>query len=71
MELIETVVKNSHHNRAKPFKRGAMLKGQMIIAKSMETGMLLEIIDKMVEVQRFPRTRPRLTSRSVAVCQLI
>ena len=30
MELIETVVENSHHNAAKPFKRGAMAKGQMI-----------------------------------------
>ena len=26
MELIETVAKNSHHNTAKPFGRGAMLK---------------------------------------------
>ena len=51
MELIETVVENSHHNAAKPFGRGATLKGGLIDAKSVETGMLLEKIDKMVEVQ--------------------
>ena len=49
MEFIETVVENSQHNAAKPFGRGAMPKS--IDAKSMETGMLLERIDKMVEVQ--------------------
>ena len=49
MELIETVAENSHHNVAKPFGRGVMPK--MIDAKSVETGMLLERIDKMVEVQ--------------------
>ena len=51
MELIETVVKNSHHNAAKQFGRGATLKGGLINAKSVETGMLLEKIDKMAEVQ--------------------
>ena len=51
MELIKTVAENSHHNAAKPFGRGAMPKGQMIDAKSVETGMLLERIDKMAEVQ--------------------
>ena len=49
--LIETVAENSHHNMTKLFRRGAMPKGQMIDAKSAETGMLLERIDKMVEVQ--------------------
>ena len=49
MDLIETVVENSHHNAAKPFGRGAMPKA--LDAKSTETGMLLEIIDKMAEVQ--------------------
>ena len=49
MELIETVAENSHHNAAKPFGRGEMPKA--IDAKSAETGMLLERIDKMVEVQ--------------------
>ena len=48
MELIETVAKNSHHNAAKLFGRGAMPK--MINAKSAEAGMLLERIDKMGEV---------------------
>ena len=49
MTLIETVVENSHHNAAKPFGRGAMPRA--IDAKSVETGMLLERIDKMAEVQ--------------------
>ena len=51
MELIETVAENSHHNVAKPFERGATPKGGLIDAKSVETGMLLEKIDKMAEVQ--------------------
>ena len=49
MELIETVAENSHHNVAKPFGRGSMPKS--IDAKSAETGMLLERINKMVAVQ--------------------
>ena len=48
MELIETVTENSHHNATKPFRRGAMPKA--LDAKSAETGMLLERIDKMAEV---------------------
>ena len=50
MELIEIVAKNSHHNAAKPFGRGAMVKGRLINAKSVETSMLLEKIDKMADV---------------------
>ena len=50
MELIETVVENSHHNASKPFEISAMPKGQMINNKSVETGMLLERVDKMVGV---------------------
>ena len=49
MELIEMVAENSHHNAAKPFGRGEMPKA--IDAKSAETGMLLERIHKMAEVQ--------------------
>ena len=49
MDLIETVAENSHHNAEKPFGRGAMPKA--LDAKSAETGMLLERIDKMSEVQ--------------------
>ena len=49
MELIETVAENSHHNAAKPSGGGAMPKS--IDAKSANTWMLLERIDKMVEVQ--------------------
>ena len=51
MELIETVAENSHHNAAKTFERGGKSKGQMIDAKSAKTGILLERIDKMAEVQ--------------------
>ena len=51
MELIETVAENSHHNAVKPFGRGATPKGGLIDGKSVETGMLLEKIDKMMEVQ--------------------
>ena len=51
MDLIETVAKNSHHNAAKPFGRGATPKGGLIDAKIVETSMLLEKIDKMAEVQ--------------------
>ena len=50
MELIKTVAENNHHNAVKPFERGAMPKGQMINTKLVETGMLLERIDKMAEV---------------------
>ena len=49
MELIETVARNSHHNVAKPFGRGAMPKS--IDAKSAKMGMLLERINKMAEVK--------------------
>ena len=51
IELIETVAENSHHNVAKPFGRGATPKGGLIDAKSVKTGMLLEKIEKMAEVQ--------------------
>ena len=51
MDLIETVADNSHHNMAKPFGRGETPKGGLIDAKSVETGMLLEKINKMAEVQ--------------------
>ena len=51
IEFIETVAENSHHNEAKQFGRGAMPKGQLIGAKLVQTRMLLERIDKMVEVQ--------------------
>ena len=49
IDLIKTVAENSHHNAAKPFGRGAMPKA--LDAKLAETGMLLERIDKMAEVQ--------------------
>ena len=51
MELIETVVENSHHNAEKPFRRGATPKGGIIDAKLVETDMLLERIKMMAEVQ--------------------
>ena len=64
MELIETVVENSHHNAAKPFIRGAMSNGQLIDAKSAETGMLLERIDKMTEVQNLLLNRLNICNGS-------
>ena len=48
MDLIETVAENSHHSAVKLFGRGAMPKA--LDTKSAETGILLERIDKMVEV---------------------
>ena len=51
MELIKMVAENSHHNVKKPFRRGATPKGGLINPKLVETGMLLEKIDKMAEVQ--------------------
>ena len=50
IELIKMVAENIHYNAAKPYGRGAMPKGQLINAKSAETGMLLERIEKMAEV---------------------
>ena len=64
MELIETVVENSHHNAAKPFERGATLKGGLIDAKSVETGMLLEKIDRMAEVQNLLLDRFHISNGS-------
>ena len=49
MELIKTVVENSHHYVEKLFGRGAMPKA--LDAKSAETRMLFERINKMEEVQ--------------------
>ena len=51
MELIVTMAENSHHNAPRPFGRGAIPKGKLIDTKYAETGMLLESIDKMPEVQ--------------------
>ena len=51
VELIEMVAENSHHNAEKPFGKGTMPKGGLINAKSIETRMLLEKIDKMAEFQ--------------------
>ena len=48
IKLIETVAEN---NAKKPFERGATPKGGLIDSKSVETGMLLEKIDKMAKVQ--------------------
>ena len=72
MELIETVAENSHHNTTKPFERGAMLKGQLIDAKSAETGMILERIKQMVEVQNLllDRLNIRDGSKGLALISL-
>ena len=82
MDLIETVAENRHHNAAKPFGRGATPKGGLIDAKSVETGMLLEKIDKMGEVQNLLLDRfhirngsegltPLRFTRSVAMCPFL
>ena len=73
MELIEMVAENSHHNVTKPFRRGAMPKGQLIDAKSAKTGCYLKesknggslksTIGPTEHPQQFQRTRPRLHRR--------
>ena len=64
IEPIKTVMEKSHHNAEKLFGRGAMLKGQMIDAQSVETGMLLERIDKMAEVQNLLLDRLNICNSS-------
>ena len=64
VELIETVVENSHHNAGKSFRRGAMPKGQMVNTKSAETGMLVERIDEMTEVQNLQLDRLNIRNGS-------
>ena len=64
MELIEMVAENSHQNVEKPFGRGVMPKGQLIDAKSAKTGMLLERIDKMMEVQNLLLDRLNIRNSS-------
>ena len=64
IELIKTMPENSHHNATKPFGRAATPKGGLIDAKSVETGMLLEKIDKMVEVQNLLLDRFHIRNKS-------
>ena len=50
LELIELVVKNSHHHAAKSFGgRSAPAKGVMLDEKAAETCMLLDKIEKLME----------------------
>ena len=52
LELIELVADNSHHHAAKSFGgRSAPVKGGMLDAKVVETGMLLDKIKKLTEEQ--------------------
>ena len=52
LELIELVAENSHHHAAKSFGgRSALAKGGMLDAKTVETGMLLDKIEKLTEAQ--------------------
>ena len=46
MELIDTMMKNSHHNATKLFQWGDTLRGQMIFTNLVETSMLLDRIEK-------------------------
>ena len=62
--LSKTVAENSHHNAVKLFGRGAMPKGQMIGANSADTGMLLERIDKMADVQNLLMDRLNIRNGS-------
>ena len=52
LELIELVADNSHHHVAKYFRGwSAPVKGGMLDAKVVETGMLLDKIEKITEAQ--------------------
>ena len=52
LELIELVAENSHHHAAKSFGgRSTPTKGGMLDAKAVETGMLLDKIEKLTEAQ--------------------
>ena len=52
LELIELVVDNSHQHGAKSFGgQSAPVKGGMLNAKAIETCMLLDKIEKLVEAQ--------------------
>ena len=62
MKLIETVAENSHYNAAKPFGTSATPKS--IDAKSAETGMLLDGIEKMAEVQNLLLDRHNIRNDS-------
>ena len=52
LELIELVAENSHHHAAKSFGgRSTPAKGGMLDAKAVETGMLLDKIEKLTVAQ--------------------
>ena len=52
LELIELVAENSHHHAAKSFGgRSTPAKGGMMDAKAVETGMLLDKIEKLTVAQ--------------------
>ena len=52
LELIELVAENSHHHAAKSFGgRSTPMKGGMLDAKAVETGMLLDKFEKLTEAQ--------------------
>ena len=52
VELIELVAENTHHHVAKSFNgRSTPAKGGMLDAKAVETGMLLDKIEKLTEAQ--------------------
>ena len=50
LELIELVAENRHHHAAKSFRGwSALAKGVMLDANAVETGMLLDKIEKLTE----------------------
>ena len=65
LELIELVAENNHHRAAKSFKgRSAPSKGGFLDAKAMETGILLDKIENLVEAQNLIMDSLKIRSSS-------
>ena len=71
LELIELVAKNSHHHAAKSFGgRSAPAKGGILDAKVVETGMLLDKIEKLKEAQSLIMDSFKIQSGSDGLVQV-
>ena len=67
LELIELVLENSHHHAAKSFGgQSAPAKGGMLDAKAVETGILLDMIEKLTEAQNLIMDSLKIRPSSVA-----
>ena len=65
LELIELVAENSHHQAAKSFGgRSAPIKGGMLDVKAVETCMLLDKIEKLIESQNLIMDSLKIQSSS-------